>query len=224
MDYRTLGGRLAHGDAIEARLEEEKPAIVKLGRPFVAMHRGYRAATDEVAEAEAAREEALAWVSQTDSVLDDSVIVLSNDCVTAKLGTRVKPFARFTKYAPSKLIALPVATEVVAVSALIAAIRKTKPTGPIVKQLAVVEKNTAAVSAALKKLSAPQKAYSAAMSARDALLLDWEKALSSLERQLAAALDSDEAAKALVAPPQAVQVAKQLRTPRKRKAKVVKPA
>jgi hypothetical protein len=224
MDHKTLGGRLAHGDAIDARLAAEKPAIAKLGRSFLAIHRGYRAASAVVAEAEAARDEAVAVVGQADRALDQSVMVLSNDCVTAQLGTRVRPFARFTKYPPSTLIDLPIATEVVAVSALIAAIRKTKPTGPIVKQLAVVEKNVAAVSAALKKLSAPQKAYSAAMSARDALLVDWDKALSSLQRQAAAALDSDEAARALIAPPQAVQVAKQLRAPRKRKAKVVPPA
>lgn len=224
MDSRNMVRRWAHGDAVEARLAAEKPAIAKLGKPFRATHAAFRAASVVVDEAEAKRDAALAVAGEADDVLDDALMALADDCVAAKLGTRITPFAGLSPYAPSKLIALPVATEVAAALALVAAIRKKKPTGPIVKRLATVEKNAKAVSGALKKLSAPQKAYDQALAARDALFVDWDKALRSLRRQLAAALDSDEQARALVAPAQAVQVAKPLRAPRKRKAKVAPPA
>jgi hypothetical protein len=49
------------------------------------------------------------------------------------------------------------------------------------------------VTQALAKLTAPQADYQAAQLARDALLLDWQKALARLKRAAALAYDDDRA-------------------------------
>jgi hypothetical protein len=49
MGHKSLGARLAHRDAIEARLAEKEPPISKLGRGFLAM---YRPAAARAAQAE----------------------------------------------------------------------------------------------------------------------------------------------------------------------------
>ncbi len=218
MENKNLQSRAARGDAIVERLKAESATIAKLGKPFIEIHRRFQAAADVADKAEDARDAALATVNGADKVLDVSIFGLADGCVAAKLGTRMKPFAGLSPFAPSALVELGYARQLVEVRKLSAAIKKKKPSGPLAKALAVVDKNANAVEAALKKLSVPQKKYGDALAARDALLPEWEKQLRSLERKVAAELDDDIAAAALVAPASDVQV------PRKKRASKKKPA
>lgn len=166
----------------------------------------FEKATKVVEATREKRDEALEKVGQEDDGLDTDVESLATEMAGAKMGKRANPFLGFSKYAPSKLIRLPYATESTEVLDLVTAVGKKKPAPAVAKAAAKCKKSAEAVQAALADLTSPQANYSTAMAARDALLPSCSKALRKLKTQAKAAWDDDPGVyDAIFAPPDKVQ-------------------
>lgn len=185
---------------------------------FKGAHTRYEAACVRAEAAKEKRDEALSVVGIVDEGFDGTVNELADKMVGAGIGKRQNPFAGLSTYSPSKLTSLAYADEPKAARDLVGALSKKKPPAEVAKVAARLLKDASAVEAALKKLTAPQAAYSKALGDRDALLPDWDKSLRTLKKYSAAAWDGDDATfKALFAPVGAVQA------PRKRRAAAAGP-
>lgn len=185
---------------------------------FKGAHARYEAACVKADATKEKRDEALSAVGTVDDGFDGTVNDLADKMVGAGVGKRQNPFAGLSPHSPSKLAGLAYADEPRAARDLVGALSRKKPPAEVAKVAAKLLKDASAVEAALKKLTAPQAAYSKALGDRDALLPDWEKSLRTLKKYSAAAWDGDDATfKALFAPVGALQA------PRKRRARAAAP-
>ena len=199
------------GDVILARLAETgvPAALKKPAAEFKKIHGALVVATKAAEAARVKRDDAMRTIAAADDALDTSVNALADMMVGAQMGTRKNAFATYSKHAPGALTGLAYAVEVKEVRALTAKLKKAKPStgSPAVAKAALAcEKLAAAVDLAIKALTSPQLALHAAMAARDALLLDWMKALVKLKRKaLGEWFDDDAKYEAVFAAPSAVQ-------------------
>jgi hypothetical protein len=205
MANTSFDARLAQGEAILQRLAAAPATLKPAARVFAALQKKLAAATRAVDAARAVRDAALHAVGDADDALDPSVYALADRLVGAHLGVRLRPLAAFTRYSLSDLATLPYALEAKEVLAMTAKIVAKKPAADVKKACAECAKNARAVQGALTKLTKPDHAYRAALGARDDVVADWEKARRTLQRRAAAILDSDRAARALVAKADAMQ-------------------
>jgi len=215
--HATITGHRAYGDAVVARARAaDFPKDLRGAvRDFAAVHARFETSSVTAENARAARDAALHAVALADAALDARVLVLADTMVAARLGTRIKPFAAFSKHSPSALTDLAYADEVREVLALVAKLSSTKDRS-VAAARRECEKAAAVVKKALGELTAPQSAYTKALGARDELLLGWTKALKKLERRAAVTFEDHPAAlRALLAAPDGVQVRTRRREPKK---------
>jgi hypothetical protein len=207
----------AQGEAILARLADlGTPAALKApAKAFTQAQAELEAASKKVEAARDARDEALAAVGNADDVLDAAVLALADTMVGAGLGTRLRPLASFTTFAPSALTALAYADEVREVRAIVGKISKVKPGASVAKAAAACAKAADGVERALKAMPGPQSAYAKAIGARDALLLAWQKNLGRLKKHAALAWEDDPATLKAVFAAADVLVAPVKRRPKK---------
>ena len=198
--------RVAFGDAILERLGSPSAALKGDHAAFKKQHATFSAANNAVAKAESTFDKALVLVGSLDAKRDGTVLGLADKMPAAGLGKRGNPFGGFSKYAPVALTKLPYATETVEVTSLVEAILAAAPPAEIVKVCTRLTADNQAVDTALKALTKPADALSQARSARDALILDWEKALRHLKDTAKVALrDTAGRFDTVFAPPVAVQ-------------------
>ncbi|WP_437307006.1 hypothetical protein [Sorangium sp. So ce388] len=216
MGKTNIGENRSYGAAILERFGDVAvPALVKPHlAAFKQAHAEYEAAAALADAARDKRDAALDAVGDADDAFDACVGSLADRTVGAGLGKRQNPFTGYSKHSPSQLTSLPYADEPKAARELVAALLKKKPPSDLAKVAAKLLKDTAALEAALSRLTRPQAAFAKALADRDALLPGWTKALRKLKKHAAAAWDEDEGTyKALFAPLGAVQA------PRKRRSR-----
>jgi hypothetical protein len=192
---RSIEDRVIYGDTILARMASGIPGRLRgQAQAFARAHATYTDAARAADKARTARDHALAKVNAADATLDDSVLALADAMASSDMGTRIRPFARFSKFSPSALVDLAYKTEVVEVRRLVAAILKAKPDGRVRAVCTKCTKNAGAVEKALAAIAGPQSGFARAIAKRDALLLDWTKRLETLRRHAAVAWEEDPAA------------------------------
>jgi hypothetical protein len=215
-------GQRELGKTVLERMAREKklpPSLVAAVRGFAAQQRGFEAASKKAEAARAERDAALDVVGAADAALDTQVDVLANKLIGAGLGPRKNPFAPFGAPPPHKLKVLAYTTEVEEVVKLIAAIKKKKPDKAVTAALATTAQLADKSKKALIALVTPQTQYVQALSARDALLVEWTRAFERLRVIAKAAwVDAPSTYAAVFAPP-GLEAAR----PARRKAKPVAP-
>jgi hypothetical protein len=172
---RTIVERF-HGLTVPAELQ---PFVTG----FEEQHTKYSDAYDESLKAETRRDQALVAVGKADSELDASLEDLAIGLVSARLGERRKPFARFSALTMSQIVVLAYAKEVEEVERIAAKIKEANPPEPVVTTVAQCLQHAANVKTALSALSVPDAEYTRKLAARDALVADWERAYAKLERR-----------------------------------------
>jgi hypothetical protein len=208
----------ALGDAIVARLPGVKldARATEAAKAFRAAHGAYATAYDEASEREAARHASLANAGSADEALDQSVGTLADKLIGAGLTPRNAPFQGLSRYTPTQIVKLAYAKEVAACVALTGAVRKRKAGKDVLAACAAVDRAAAGLKRSLAAFDAPQKAWTKAISKRDAQLLEWQKALTRLRILARASLvDAPDEYEALFAAPEAIAVPK-TRRPRKK--------
>lgn len=206
------------GDAITERLASAKldARARSAAKTFTAQHRAYVALFDVAIAKGAARTAALAKVGELDEQLDARISRLADLLPGAGLGRRGAPFAGLSKHSPTELCDLGYASQVAETTKLVKAVRKAKPGREVLSVCEAIERDAGALAKQLPVYDAAQKAWIKAVAARDALLPDWQKALTRL-RVLAKASFVDEpgAYEAIFARPEAIALP---RRPRKKPA------
>lgn len=195
MKIRGSLNRQAYGDAVLERLARSThaAALKKEAQVLKAVHGTFAKAGAVVATAQQQRDDALDAVGAADDTLDQALQALANSLVGAGLGTRRNPFAAYSAYVPSKLTALAYATEEKEVRRLVGKLRKQQLPAAVTAAIKPVVAAADEVALGLQQLAAPQADYELAIQQRDALLLDWNKALGRLKRAAAVAYDEDRA-------------------------------
>lgn len=210
-----MGRERTLGDAIVDRLAGVKlDARAKAAaREFAAKHKAYVLADDAASRREEARDDALAAVGEADERLDGTIHKLADTLIGRGMAKRSAPFADFSEHTPSALCQLAYARQVGAAAKLTKAVRKAKPPKDVIAACNAVDAAAAKTSAALKGYDGKHKEWIKAAAARDAQLLDWQKALSRLRILSRASLIDDEGAyAALFAAPESITIAKRKRS------------
>lgn len=202
VDHLTLGS------VVLSRLDDmEVPkALTPHVAAFKAAHNPFEKAAQAAEAAKKKRDDALDVVGAADVTLDGTIDPLADKMIGAGLGTRRAAFGDASSYSPTKLKALPYKREMDAVRELVANVHAKSPPAEVKKCLEACSKAADASEAALEHLSAPQAAYTRAMGARDALLVEWTRSFAKLKVNAKAAWHDDKATFASVfAPAEKVQ-------------------
>lgn len=180
---RPLYNRVTYGDAIVSRFAAITVPKLLAGdlTAFKAQHGLFLKANAAVAKTEKAYDDAAAKLAALDAGRDATVLSLADKIPGAGLGTRTRPFARFSKYAPTKLVSLPYAAETLELSQLLAKIAAAKPPADIAKLCDKARQQNEQVDQALDALTKPLASLDEARSKRDAAIPDWEKHLRRLK-------------------------------------------
>ncbi len=195
---------IVEGDTILERLGAEKlPSELRAPTAaFKALYKALTAANDVAQAAGEQRDDALSIVTKADGKLDRLLESLAAILPVHGLGTRKNPFAQYTQYSPSDLQGLAYAKEAAEAGRIATAIKKTKPHKDVVELCDEVIAASKAVTAAIRGVAVPQRAYTTALGKRDALLTEWSVARSRLERKaIGAWADEPEMVRAFFAPP-----------------------
>ncbi|MFS8068646.1 MAG: hypothetical protein ACMG6S_19990 [Byssovorax sp.] len=204
---RPLSNRVAYGDAIVSRFTEmgiHKDLKVDFAA-FKAQHAVFVKATVAVEKAEHTYDDAATKIGKLDAPRDVTILTIADKLPGAGLGERTRPFARFSKYPPSKLVTLPYTAQTNEVRSLLTQIRKQSPAKEIAALCDDGEKQNEAVSSALGGLTVPLATLNEARMKRDTAVPDWEKHYRRL-KDAAKVAYRDEAGRfaALFAEPDAV--------------------
>jgi hypothetical protein len=192
------GGLVNHreeGALILERIASAKPpaALGVHTKAFKKAHDAFESAAKKADATKATRDAALTAIADADSLLDDEVLALANDMVTAELGTRTKPFGRFTTLSPSKIVEQAYRVEIATVRDLAKKISASKPAPNVAKRITSMLAAAKRVESALDATAAPELGAQRAMASRDSLLVDWTRALGVLKKNAAAVWASDPA-------------------------------
>jgi len=196
------------GDAIFERLKDiTVPRELKASvATFKGVHGELSARQNVVQEAEARRDAALAGVTSADSKLDALIRKLVATLPAHDLGARRNPLADYSTFTESQLIDLAFVKEANEATRIANVILKKKPPAPVAKICKDILAAAKAVSVAIRGTAAPQRAYSAALAKRDALLLDWTGAKDRFQRRATGAwADEPEMVETLFAAPSAME-------------------
>ena len=207
MANTTITERKEVGDAVLERLSSEKltGAAKAAQQRFGKEHARYLQAAEKANDAHAARDAALKTVKEADDVLDPALELLAQKAAGARLGTRIRPLAAFTKRAVSDLAELAYGLEANEVLAMCAKIAGAKVPKEVVAEAAKCKAAALVVKKNLTAVVKPQAAYAKAMAARDELIPAWTKALDVLKKHASAQWAEDRATyDAVFAPPDAV--------------------
>ena len=180
---RPFSNRATYGNAVVSRFTDIGIASSLKAdfAAFKAQHLVFVKATAGVEKAEHGYDDAATKVAKLDVTRDKTILALSDKIPGAGLGDRTSPFARYSKYAPSKLVGLPYAAETIEVRALLTALRKVNPSKEIAALCDEIEKQNEAVDAALGGLTVPLATLNEARTKRDAAIPDWEKQIRRLK-------------------------------------------
>jgi len=216
MARSNLTNLRTQGDVVIERLGAQPvPSSVKsYAKSFTKVHAAYGKACDAVDDAKENLEAAYLVVAEHDAVLDAGLETMAIETVGAKLGTRQKPLAKFTRYSVSDLQEMAVKKEAEAVLAMCGKVKNAGVPKSVAAASATCAKHATNVLAAIAKLSKPQAAYRKALEQRDAIVPEWTRAYARLKKSAAAAwLDDEPTFKAVFEPAGSVQA------PKKRRAK-----
>jgi hypothetical protein len=204
--HASVASALTYGNTIVERLDGLPKQLKAPANAYKAAHEQFSAAQETATQAEEARNRALSAVNEADKALDTNVLNLANALVAAGLGSRIRPFAEFSSYAPSKLIGLAYTTEIDEVIKLLKNVAKKNPPATLKNVCTSCSKAAANVKAALGKLTGPETAYKKALAKRDAAFAEAQKQLSKFRKAADYELDDDpQAFKELFAKPARVQ-------------------
>jgi hypothetical protein len=161
--------------------------------------------TASVDKAEHSYDAVATSVAKLDAGRDKTLLALADKLPGAGLGARTNPFARFSKYAPTRLVSLPYMAETLEVRTLLSGIQAEDPPKDIAALCTDGMKQNEAVNTALAGLSVPLATLNEARSKRDMAIPDWEKHFRRL-KDAAKVAYRDEAGRfdALFAEPDAV--------------------
>lgn len=204
---RPFSNRATYGNAIVSRFTEigiHKELKADFAA-FKAQHGVFVKATAAVEKAEHTYDDAATRIGKLDAARDTTILAIANKLPGAGLGERTRPFARFSRYPPSKLVALPYTAQTIELRSLFAEIRKQSPAKEIAALCDDGEKQNEAVSSALGGLTVPLATLNEARMKRDTAIPDWEKHYRRL-KDAAKVAYRDEAGRfaALFAEPDAV--------------------
>ena len=215
MARSNLTNLRTQGDVVIERLgAQPMPTAVKsYAKGFVKIHAAYGKACDGAADAKEQLEAAHLVVAEHDALLDAGLEALAIEAVGAKLGTRQKPLAKFTRYSVSDLQEMAVKKEAEAVLAMCGKVKKASVPKNVAAASATCAKHATNVLAAITKLSKPQAAYRKTLQQRDEILPEWTRAYARLKKVAAAAwLDNEPTYKAMFEPAGSVHAPKKRRT------------
>jgi hypothetical protein len=216
MAMSNLTNLRTQGDVVIERLGAQPiPTAVKpYAKGFAKIHAAHGKACDGVDDAKQKLEAAHFVVAEQDALLDASLEPMVIEAVGAKLGTRQKPLAKFTRYSVSNLQMMASKKKAEAVLAMCGKVKNAGVPKSVAAASATCAKHATNVLAAITKLSKPQAAYRKALQQRDAIVPAWTRAYARLKKSAAAAwLDDEPTYKAVFEPAGSVQA------PKKRRAK-----
>lgn len=178
-----LSYRVTYGNAVISRFTElGVPKELKADfAGFKAQHLVLVKTTASVEKAEDGYDGAATKVAKLDVTRDKTILTLADKLPSAGLGDRTSPFARYSKYPPSKIVGLPYAAQTIEVRSLLTEIRKVSPAKEIATLCDEGEKQNEAVDAALGGLTVPLTILNEARTKRDAAIPDWEKQIRRLK-------------------------------------------
>ena len=204
---RPLINRTAYGDAVVSRFTDIGiPKELKTDfAAFKAQHGAFLKYAGTVQKSELAYDAVATKVAKLDAGRDKVILALADKLPGAGLGARTNPFARFSKYAPTRIVSLPYVAETAEVRSLLSGLQAEELPKDVAALCAEGAKQNDAVESALAGLSAPLAALNEARSKRDAAIPDWEKHYRRL-KDAAKVAYRDEAGRfeALFAEPDAV--------------------
>ena len=174
---RPLINRTTYGDAVVSRFTDlVLPKELKTDfAAFKAQHGAFLKYGGSVQKAEIAYDAVATRVAKLDAGRDKTILALADKLPGAGLGARTNPFARFSKYAPTRIVSLPYVAETTEVRSLLSGLQAEELPKDIAALCAEGTKQNEAVESALAGLSAPLAALNEARARRDASIPDWEK-------------------------------------------------
>jgi hypothetical protein len=174
---RPLINRTTYGDAIVSRFTDlALPKDLKTDfAAFKAQHGAFLKHGGSVQKAEIAYDAVATRVAKLDAGRDKTILAIADKLPGAGLGTRTNPFARYSKYPPTRIVSLPYVAETTEVRSLLSALQAKELPKDIAALCAEGTKQNDAVESALAGLSAPLAVLNEARSKRDASIPDWEK-------------------------------------------------
>lgn len=204
---RPLLNRATYGDAVVSRFTDlgVSKDLKTDFTAFKAQHALFLKFTVSVGKAEHSYDAVATKVATLDAGRDKTILAIADKLPGAGLGSRTSPFARFSKYAPSKLVSLPYMVETAEIRTLLVGIQGASPPKDIAALCAEGHKQNEAVNLALAGLTVPLASLNEARSKRDAAIPEWEKHFRRL-KDAARYVYRDEAGRfdALFAEPDAV--------------------
>jgi hypothetical protein len=186
----SVSGRQDTGDEIASRATEldTRPVKAKLAS-FLAEHARHAKAEEAVTKAEEALRAAQAAAGEIDGALDGDVEQMASLLPSIGL-PRASPFKPFGLPPPSDLVKLEYTKEIAATKKLASKVSAhksaTKPMKDLAKSIVANGKKLEASLPAIKKA---EKALSAAITARNTVGVDWERALGRLKNATRTAED-----------------------------------
>ncbi len=216
MARSNLTSLRTQGDVVIERLGAQPiPTAVKpYAASFTKIHAAYGKACDGVDDAKGKLDAAHLVVAGHDALLDASLDTMAIAAVGAKLGTRQKPLAKFTRHSVSDLRVMAVKKEAEAVLTMCGKVTSSSVPKNVAAASATCAKHATNVLSAIAKVTKPQAAYRKAMDQRDAIVPEWTRAYARLKKSAAAAwLDDEPTYKAMFEPAGSIQA------PKKRRAK-----
>jgi hypothetical protein len=174
---RPLINRTTYGDAIVSRftgLVLTKDLKTDFAA-FKAQHGAFLKYGASVQKAEIAYDAVATRVAKLDAGRDKTILAIADKLPGAGLGTRTNPFARFSKYPPTRIVSLPYVAETTEVRSLLSGLQAEDLPKDIAALCAEGTKQNDAVESALAGLSAPLAVLNEARAKRDAAIPDWEK-------------------------------------------------
>jgi hypothetical protein len=155
---------------------------------FAKTHAAFVAADGKVEAATKAVHATEAKVGELDVAQDEAVDALAS-ALAGEGGSRTRPFAPFKLGTPSDIRDMGDVEEAKTIHTLATRVRKKKPGKAVLAACAAAEKAASAVQAAAAPIATQKKARHAAIVARDAIGIPWEKAFGALKRGARAAED-----------------------------------
>ena len=187
----SKGSRLRLGEAVlsAATQADTRPVKDRLAR-FTEVHRRYAVAQRKVDAAETELAAAEARVVECDTRQDQAVELLARAVSFVEGRSRRNPFDMFGAPAPSAITRLPFPEAAAAVHDLVVRIRSSKHVSKETLDLAQsAEEGARAVEEALVPVPKLEENVLRTRGVRDALIPEWDDALSALRRGARAAAD-----------------------------------
>jgi hypothetical protein len=174
---RPLVNRVTYGNAVVSRFTEIGiPKELKTDfAAFKAQHGTFLKHTGIVQKAKLSYDAASTKVARLDAGRDTTILTLADKLPGAGLGARANPFARYSKYAPTRIVSLPYVAETEEVRSLLSGIQGEDPPKDIAALCVEGAKQNEAVNVALGGLTVPLAALNEARTKRDTAIPDWEK-------------------------------------------------